>query len=213
MRYITIVIPRIDDERCSNGQCAPDQAVTVEAIHHINLLDDGTGVGLYQLRGDFEQGTNVLEANPDVLACETSEASEGLVYLHFRANALMTDLLGIFRQYEIVVDWPMEYTDQGGLRVTMLGEDEKIRETIAEIPDGIQITLEGTGEYHSDTRRLASLLTERQQELLDLAIDEGYYEMPRRATLRDLADREGISAGTVGEHLRKIETKVIMELV
>lgn len=213
MRYITFVIPRIEDERCPKGEYAPDQAVTGEAIHYINLLDDGTGVGLYQLRGDFEQGTEVLAADPDVLACETSEASDGLVYLHFRANALMTDLLGIFHRHEIVVDWPMEYTLQGGLRITVLGEDTKIRETIADIPDGIQITLEGIGEYHPDMHQLSSLLTDRQQELLELAVSEGYYEMPRRVTLSDLADQVNVSAGTVGEHLRKIEAKVIMELV
>ncbi|RBI63962.1 helix-turn-helix domain-containing protein [halophilic archaeon] len=213
MRYVTFVVPQIDDERCPNGERTADSAVNGEAIHYINLLDDGTGVALYQLRGDLKRSTETLEADPEVLSVERSEASEGLVYLHFRANALMTDLLGIFRRYEIVVDWPMEYTRQGGLRITMLGEDEKIREAIAEIPDGIRITLEGIGEYHPDMRQLASLLTDRQQELLELAIDEGYYEMPRRATLRDLAEQANISAGTVGEHLRKIESKAIMELV
>ncbi|MFH5798861.1 helix-turn-helix domain-containing protein [Haladaptatus sp. CMAA 1911] len=213
MRYITFVIPQVEDERCPNGECDGDSAVEGEAIHYINLLDDGTGVGLYQLRGDFERATEVLEANPDVLTCEQSAASDGLVYLHFRANSLMTDLLGIFRRYETVVDWPMEYTDRGDLRVTMLGEDEGIREAIAELPDGIRITLEGMGEYRPDMRQLASLLTDRQRELLELAIDEGYYEIPRRATLRDLAERADISVGTVGEHLRKIEIKVIMELV
>ncbi|WP_121743162.1 helix-turn-helix domain-containing protein [Natronorubrum halophilum] len=213
MRYVTFVISQMDDERCPNGESATDRAVNGEAIHYINLLDDGTGVALYQLRGDLKQSTEVLEADPEVLSVERSEASDGLVYLHFRANALMTDLLSIFRRYEIVVDWPMEYTDQGGLRVTTIGEDKKIREAIAEIPDGIQIVLEGIGEYHPDMRQLASLLTDRQQELLELAIDEGYYEMPRRATLRDLADQVNISAGTIGEHLRKIETKVITELV
>lgn len=213
MRYCTFVIPQADDEGCSTGERAAGHAVAGEAIHYINLLDDGTGVGLYQLRGDFERSADALEANPDVLACETSEASDGLVYLHFRANALVTDLLGIFRRYEIVVDWPMEYTDRGGLRVTVLGEDAKIREAIAEIPDGIGVTLEGIGEYRPEMRQLASLLTDRQRELLELAVDAGYYEVPRRATLRDLADRADISAGTVGEHLRKIETKVITELV
>lgn len=213
MRYITFVIPQIDDERCPNSEYATDPAVNGEAIQYINLLEDGTGVGLYQLRGDAEQGTTVLEANPEVLSVEQSEPSEGLVYVHFRANTLMTDLLSILRQYEIVVDWPMEYTDQGGLRITMLGDDTKIREAITGIPDEIQITLEGIGEYHPDMRQPASLLTDRQQELLELAIREGYYEIPRRATLSDLADRANISAGTVGEHLRKIETKVITELV
>ena len=95
----------------------------------------------------------------------------------------------------------------------MIGEDKKIREAIMEVPDDIQITLKGIGEYHPDIRRLSSLLTDRQQELLELAINEGYYEIPRRVTLRDLADRADISAGTVGEHLRKIEIKVILELV
>ena len=62
-------------------------------------------------------------------------------------------------------------------------------------------------------RQLASLLTDRQQELLELAINEGYYEMPRRATLSDLADQANVTAGTIGEHLRKIETKITMKLV
>ncbi|MFC6964171.1 helix-turn-helix domain-containing protein [Halocatena marina] len=212
MRYITFVIPQVDDERCSNGDC-DNPAVNSEAIQYINLLDDGTGVGLYQLRGGAEQGVEVLEANQDVLACEVSGASDGLVYVHFRANTLMTDLLSLLRQYEIVVDWPMEYTDQSGLRITMLGEDKKIREAITGLPDDIQITLEGIGEYHPDMRQVASLLTERQQEMLELAINEGYYEMPRRATLSDLAENVNISAGTVGEHLRKVETKVLMEIV
>lgn len=212
MRYITFVIPRIDDERCSSGEHA-DLTANGDAIHYINLLDDGTGVGLYQLGGDLERGTEILEADSDVLSVERSAASEGHIYLHFRANTLMTDLLGIFRRHEIVVDWPMEYNEQGGLRITMLGTDEKIREAVAEIPDEIPISLEGIGEYRPDMRRLASLLTDRQRELLELAIDAGYYEIPRRATLDDLAERAGVSAGTVGEHLRKIESKIITELV
>ena len=212
MRYVTIVIAQTNDECSTNGECATDPVVEGKAIHYINLLEDGTGVALYQLRGDLEQSAKALEADPEVLSVERSAASDGLVYLHFQANDQMTDLLGIFRRYEIVVDWPMEYTDSGGLRVTMLGEDKKIREAIAEIPDGVQILLEGIGDYHSDTRQLASLLTARQQELLELAIEEGYYEMPRRATLSDLAEQVDITAGTVGEHLRKIESKVIMEL-
>ncbi|WP_266082022.1 helix-turn-helix domain-containing protein [Haladaptatus caseinilyticus] len=213
MRYVTIVIAQIADERCSTGEYATDSAVEGEAIHYINLLDDGTGVALYQLRGDLDRNEKALEADPAVLSVERSVASDGLVYLHFRADTLMTELLSIFRRYEVVVDWPMEYTDQGGLRITMLGGDKKIREAIAEIPDGIRITLEGTGEYRPDMRQLASLLTDRQRELLELAVEEGYYDLPRRATLSDLAEQVDISAGTVGEHLRKIESTVLMRLV
>lgn len=37
-------------------------------------------------------------------------------------------------------------------------------------------------------RQGASVQTDRQRELLGTAIDEGRYEIPRRVTLRDLAD-------------------------
>ena len=42
----------------------------------------------------------------------------------------------------------------------------------------------------------------------DAALDLGYYDGLRRATQRDAADRLGRSAGTVGEHLQKIESRV-----
>jgi len=53
------------------------------------------------------------------------------------------------------------------------------------------------------------MLTERQQETLQAAIEAGYYNVPREATHEDIAERLGRSDGTVGEHLRKIEAKVM----
>ncbi|EFW91067.1 DNA binding protein [Haladaptatus paucihalophilus DX253] len=213
MKYITVVISKVDDENCSKGEDATDSVVEGEAIHYITLLDDGTGVALYQLRGDLEESAKALEEDPEVLSIERSEAADGLVYLHFQADALMTELLGLFRRHEVVVDWPMEYTAQGALRITWIGDDEKIREVIREIPEGVQINLEGIGEYHSDMRQLASLLTERQRELLKLAIDLGYYDVPRQVGLREIADEIDLSVATVGEHLQKIEARILSQAV
>ncbi|WP_423747550.1 helix-turn-helix domain-containing protein (plasmid) [Haladaptatus sp. SPP-AMP-3] len=213
MKYITVVISKIDDENCSSGEDATDSVVEGEAIHYITLLDDGTGVALYQLRGDLEESAKALEEDPEVLSIERSEAADGLVYLHFQADALMTELLSLFRRHEVVVDWPMEYTTRGALRITWIGDDEKIREVIREIPEGVQVTLEGIGEYHSDMRQLASLLTERQRELLKLAIDLGYYDVPRQVGLREIADEIDLSVATVGEHLQKIEARILSQAV
>jgi predicted DNA binding protein len=90
----------------------------------------------------------------------------------------------------------------------MIGEtNEVLRETLADLSPGLDVTVARIGPY-SDADELVSLLTDRQREVLDVALDLGYYEVPRRATHRDVAERLGLSVGTVSEHLQKIESRV-----
>lgn len=60
---------------------------------------------------------------------------------------------------------------------------------------------------------LLRLLTDRQREVRAVAEKLGYYDTPRRATHEDVADRIGLSIGTVTEHLQKIEASVFDQLV
>jgi len=52
-------------------------------------------------------------------------------------------------------------------------------------------------------------LTDRQREILKVAISEGYYDFPRRITLSQLAEKLGVSKATLSEMLMKIESKII----
>ncbi|MFB9804846.1 helix-turn-helix domain-containing protein [Haladaptatus pallidirubidus] len=45
------------------------------------------------------------------------------------------------------------------------------------------------------------------------AIVAGYYDIPRRATQQDLAAELGLSQGTIGEHLRRAEAKIIQFVI
>jgi predicted DNA binding protein len=67
-------------------------------------------------------------------------------------------------------------------------------------------------EYDPDHGRLYSTLTARQLEVLDVALEKGYYDAPRRATHEAVAAELVCSAATVGEHLRKIERQVFTAL-
>lgn len=55
------------------------------------------------------------------------------------------------------------------------------------------------------------LLTDRQQSLLEEAIERGYYDTPRRTTLVDLASTLGISKSTCSEILHRAEERVVKE--
>jgi RNA polymerase sigma factor (sigma-70 family) len=46
-------------------------------------------------------------------------------------------------------------------------------------------------------------LTEKQQELLAVAYEEGYFDVPRRISQQELADRLGVSKSAVSQRLRR----------
>ena len=52
-------------------------------------------------------------------------------------------------------------------------------------------------------------LTSRQRSIVEIALEEGYFDYPRRITLRKLAKKVGVSASTVSEVLRRAEKKIL----
>ena len=52
-------------------------------------------------------------------------------------------------------------------------------------------------------------LTSRQRSIVEVALEEGYFDYPRRITLRSLAKKVGVSASTVSEVLRRAEKKIL----
>lgn len=164
---------------------------------------------LTQFRGDLNQARTILDERPDVAAYDVPENGDGLAYIHCELTDPVKSLLSIFQMSEIMLDLPLEFTSDGAVRATVIGDEESLYQAITQITDIVNINLEQTGEYRPGDRRLYSLLTKRQREVLSCAVDMGYYEVPRDTTLADLAGELGISLATVGEHLQKIEATVL----
>jgi predicted DNA binding protein len=215
MRYVKFVlIPPGGTLHPTDERLADDADVTRTALHNINLLDDGTAVTLYQLDGDTEHVDAILADSPDVISYNVSQTGDSIhAYIHFETNDTVKALLGVINQHEVILDTPIEYTKRGGLRMTIVGEEATIRETMTTVPEDVRFKLEETGEYEPSARRLFAQLTTRQQETLRAAVEAGYYEVPRRATHADVAQTLDRTGGTVGEHLRKIEAAVLTAIV
>lgn len=56
-------------------------------------------------------------------------------------------------------------------------------------------------------------LTERQYEIIEAAVDEGYYDTPRKCSLTELSETLGIAKSTCSETLHRAEGKVIKQFV
>ena len=52
---------------------------------------------------------------------------------------------------------------------------------------------------------LDSVLTEKQLKLAKFAYDRGYYDLPKRIKITELAEQLGLARATISEHLTKIE--------
>lgn len=61
--------------------------------------------------------------------------------------------------------------------------------------------------------RLMPNLTKNQKRAMDLAIQEGYYSIPKKIDLRQLAKMMRISLSTFQNHLRRAEQKLIPQLL
>ncbi|MDD5651255.1 MAG: helix-turn-helix domain-containing protein [Candidatus Nanoarchaeia archaeon] len=61
--------------------------------------------------------------------------------------------------------------------------------------------------------RLMPNLTEKQKRTIELAIENGYYETPKKIDLRKLAKLMGISLATYQQHLSIAEQKLIPNLL
>ncbi|SEP03466.1 HTH DNA binding domain-containing protein [Halogranum amylolyticum] len=54
-----------------------------------------------------------------------------------------------------------------------------------------------------------SILTDRQQQVFLAAVEQGYYETPRRATLTDVAESMDISKATASDILHRAEGRIV----
>lgn len=215
MRYATIVITS-DDGGLHPVDWAlyTDPTVTRETIQKINLLNDGTFVVLYALSGDLVRAEELLLEHPDVIAADVAgEGEEGLAYIHLEGNFIVEALLTIVQMFEFVLDTPIECTEGCGVRVRLVGDDATLQTAIATIPDPLEVTLEANSDYDPTLDDVFTSLTPRQREILTIAVEEGYYQIPRQVTIEEIADALTLDSSTVGEHLQKVEARLVQEMI
>jgi hypothetical protein len=192
------------------GESCADHSFTRGTIHQFSILEDGTAVVLREVSGDLDCARSLLENHDTTLGYSVSGGSrgDGLAYVHAEPPGSIAEVVELPRRYELVLDFPLEGVGDDEIRVTMVSEDRAVLErALADIPDRVDVTIERIGAYPEDMDEVTALLTDRQREILDVATDLGYYDVPRQATHEDIAEETGLAPSTVSEHMQKIEAR------
>ena len=217
MRYLTVVVKPEGDGAFHplGGQLTDESAIERRAIHHVELLADDTVLLLAEASGSQERYRQIMETSPHVRNYLTAGEDRWMAVSHFEPTEEVRRALTLQRESLLVVDTPIRFTDDDDLTVTYIGTDETFQTLSGYVEELDSMTVEvlEMGEYEADDSTFGRLLTTRQEEVLEAAVELGYYNDPRRASLEAVGEAVGIAPGTAGEHLRKVEQRVFREIV
>jgi len=184
-------------------------------ITTVELLGDGTAILLAEAEGDVDRYREILRESPHVYEFSVVE-SDGwwYSYTHFEPSGVNREMLRVRYELSLMMEMPIEVEPDGSMVVTLVGSPDafaRARDRGLD-DDAYDVELLETGSYQPDLDDLYLSLTERQRDVLDAAVDLGYYETPRDVTHEEIARAVGLAPSTVGEHLQKIEAHVFGEL-
>lgn len=120
---------------------------------------------------------------------------------------------GLEPHYDTEITEDEVAVNDDGIDVTMVGPQGELADRVdAYDESSAGVFLRSLGEYAGPTNPLDGL-TSRQQEVLEAAVEHGYFAVPREVTTVELADNLNLAPATVREHLQRVQRNVFTSLL
>ena len=133
--------------------------------------------------------------------------------LFVKANSeYMTESLMSLHDLDVIWDSP-SFVEKDRVIRSCIGDEINLRKFVDKMGKFGEITKIAHKKSNYKETNLTSHLTDKQKEILNIAKREGYYKLPRKINGDGLARKIGCSKATVLEHLRRIENKIMNNLV
>ena len=182
---------------------------TLEVVAHLSL----TETGVRQLvRCDFREGFGPEDlSNSQYMTFETvlhpENESSSVVVFNTHPLAVASN---VFPDVSVI---PPYTFSEDGLSISLRGLPNGISNFLSmarEImpPPNIKVVNEDEGEI-----KPRDLIGERQWEVVQAAVQWGYYDDPKGVSMRQMAERLKMARSTIGEHLHNAESTMIRWLV
>lgn len=168
--------------------------------------DDDSGVGLLELEGDDLPATvGAIERDAGVSSVELLESSPDSVLLQFSTTQPL--LLLTMREAGIPLELPI-VIEAGTATVDVTAPHEQLSALKTQFE---MVGVDFEVAYLYETTATERLLTERQEEIVASAIEQGYYDTPRTCTLTELAMELDVAKSTLSETLHRAEGRIIKQ--
>lgn len=161
-------------------------------------------VELGEVRADAPgEIVETMRDHPEIHGYELLESGDERVLGKYETTDV--DLYEFVEYSGLTIEFPVE-VEAGWYEFDLTGTREEL-DTLESVLDAspLQYTL----EMLVTTTDTESLLTERQRELLETAVREGYFEIPRKCTLAELAEAVDVDKSTASTVLRRGEARLV----
>lgn len=150
-----------------------------------------------------EASAEAVRAHPAITRYERLESTGGRVLGKYETTD--TGLYDFVERSSLPVEFPVVVRN-GWFEFDLTGTREEL--------DHLRTALEASGAAYElqsliHTTEGSALLTDRQRELLEAAVREGYFEVPRECTLAELAETVGVDKATASTVLRRGEANLV----
>ncbi len=194
-------------ERCPCYQLSaryPDLNIQVEGCLP---LGDGQMLERIRIQNAPGEGTTeeLIRSSPDVRELTlVSQTEDSVIY---QCTVPLSSVIAVHEKLHILPEFPF-HIERGVESFLVMAQSSKCREFLSAIKEQIPGAVVTSISRDSITR-VEGLLTERQREVFHYALTQGYWDVPRRTTLSDLATSLKVSKSTLHEILSSVESKII----
>lgn len=186
----------------------------VTAVHGLKPVGNDRLGMLYEYDADIQAVRENLDEVPKALEYTAEEVGSSVfAYVVWKPRDIVNALIDALYSNRIIIDYPFRVTTRDELIITLVGAEEDLQKAVSIDHPAVDIKVLRKGEYRPRRRDLLSVLTPRQQEVLQTAVELGYYDSSKDVGYEDIADELDVSVSTVGHHLRKTESHILREVV
>jgi hypothetical protein len=178
-----------------------------------NPTGRGTNLMVFRVAGPEAPYTSALDESPSVQYYETTDAStpEGgfSLLIEDSITDIARDIVDAYTDERVVIVPPVVFYPDRSADLELVGPNPALQGVLDRLPSSIDADVRRLTTGGPSVVPVVDRLTDRQRQVLSIALEVGYYDEPRRASLEDVAAEAGLATGTVAEHVRKAETKLV----
>ncbi|MFB6072254.1 MAG: helix-turn-helix domain-containing protein [Halobacterium sp.] len=191
------------------------EVVDRDAVTRADLLTWGpVGAATSLTWLDADRGTvRAVLDGVDPVADASLVAGDGGTYAFLRQTeyGFADDLLDLVTAADVAFPPPLSFCADETARFEAVGESDAIAAFYDDLARFLDVSIEAVHDFRRGGAPAA--VTARQREALAAAVDAGYYDVPRSASVADVAAELDCSTSTAGELLRKAESRVLRDAV